>query len=129
MPLKAFWMIWTGLHGGTPLDNVGRRWTTLDTAGQRGTPWNACFLGLINRKIDTYVKCIVSSFCTTILIHLGTKKEKSRLSPVAYHTGEIVLAICRFAITQFFQTVAWRTRSHVSRVRAGQRALENSLDS
>ena len=80
MPIKAFWMIWTGLHGGTPLDNLGRRWRTLDTAGQRGTPWNACFLGLINRKIDTYVKCIVSSFCPTILLHLGTKNCTRDLS-------------------------------------------------
>ena len=116
-------------HRWTPLDTFGHRWTSLDIVGHRGTPWNASVLGLINRKIDTYVKFIVCSFCTTILIHLGTKKEKSRLSPVAYHIGEIVLAICRFAITQFFQTVAWRTRSRVSRVRAGQRALDNSLDS
>ena len=37
--------------------------------------------------------------------------------------------IYRFAITQFFQIVAWRTRSRVFRVRVGQRALDNSLDS
>ena len=58
---------------GTTLDDVGRRWTTLDDVGLRWIPWNACVLALINRKIDTYVKCIVTSFCTAILIHLGTK--------------------------------------------------------
>ena len=99
MPLKAFWMIWTGLHGGTPLDNLSRRWRTLDTAGQRGTPWNACFLGLINRKIDTYVKCIVSSFCTPILIRLGTKNTNlGSFDFYAYLTGKVVSAVYRFAI-------------------------------
>ena len=93
MPLKAFWMIWTGLHGGTHFYNLGRRWGTMDTAGQRETPWNACFLGLLNRKIDTYVKCIVSSFCTTILIHLGTKNCTRDLS-VRDHS---VLSNCRVA--------------------------------
>ena len=77
-------------HRWTPLDDVGRRWTTLDnvgqrgtplhTAGHRGTPWNACFLALINRKIDIYVKRIVSSFCTMILIHLETKNCTRDLS-------------------------------------------------
>ena len=75
---------WTPLdtvgHRWTPLDTVGHRWTPLDTVGRRAIPWNACFLALINRKIDTYVKCIVSSFCTTILIHLGTKNCTCDLS-------------------------------------------------
>ena len=111
MPRTEFWMIQTGLHRRspldtvgrrwTPLDNVGRRWTTLDnvgqrgtplrTAGHRGTPWNVCFLALINRKIDVYVKYIVSSFCTTILIHLGTKNFIRDLS-VRDRSG---VSICR----------------------------------
>ena len=67
-------------HRWTPLDTVGHRWTPLDIVGHRGTPWNACFLALINRKIDIYVKCIVSSFCTMILIHLETKNCTRDLS-------------------------------------------------
>ena len=98
--------------------------------GHRGTPWDACVLALVNRKIDTYVMCIVSSFCTKILIHLGRKDiNLVFFGPLAYHTGKIVPAIYRFTIAQFFQTAAWRTRSRVFRMRVGPRALDNSLDS
>ena len=57
----------------TPLR--GHRWTSWDVVGHRGTPWDACGLALINHKIDTYVMCIVSSFCTKILVHLGTRNK------------------------------------------------------